>query len=303
MKKTLLSLCLIFGIAFFISASLFAQDAFVSLSPTFSGKWESSANSYEDNLSVEITYSSGSCDATRDDMAPYIVTSATNDYLNKNCSINTSLNLGKPKDTKEKLGYKIGVRFPNFRVYYTSHSWGFKTNESTTVSTSDSLADGNYEIKETNEINTNLVFVDYLHQLNNLEFFIGVGIGTGQFKSQFAQTYSYSSVVSLGPSTTTIPIPVTNSYTIQLNHLANGRVTAYNVGGNYNITENFKIGLGYLSLSFVYDIDDREYVNSLFHRAKDEREAVIVARSASIFKFKESTLKRNTFFLDLTYSF
>ena len=28
MKKTLLSLCLIFGIAFFISASLFAQDAF-----------------------------------------------------------------------------------------------------------------------------------------------------------------------------------------------------------------------------------------------------------------------------------
>ena len=252
MKKTLLSLCLIFGIAFFISASLFAQDAFDDCFEIERLKAKSDglgAVESAEQASKVCSLKFGDV-KKRDDadslttpketrffvsLSPFhnakvtLINNYSYEYYRSGPGY-SSLRFGSGKSESEEkldrgLGLNLGYNFSKWRVSYNYYTW---------------------EIENT-KINNNLVFADYVITNEKLKFYAGVGIGKGTIEDK------NSSVSKSGDS------------------------IGFKLGLDYFINKNFHLGFGWLESNFKYKIDN-SYSNE-FTTVIDENNISITVSS------------------------
>ena len=255
MKKIILSIFVAFGCFVLSYSSLFADTPessatpketgfFISLSPTFSDKWDFSVLSYTARFITTVSSDTIGCKVENGNVSFGM-------HTDKICVTTTNFPPISKKVTVEKssLGYKLGYKFPNFRAYYTMGSW-----------------EGTLE-NLLFKINKHLLIGNWLYKLNNFQFFIGAGVGKGKIEID------------------------------SLSLEADGNVTLFDLGANYSLTENFHIGVGYLQSTFRFKFN-KQTLNLGTNNQMGAEVTVI-----QINEYAESTLKRNTFFLDLTYSF
>ena len=239
---------------------------FISISSNFSGKGKYSSSSYQSQTTVIFNSSSSyGCDTSGD-------TIFTGYFSDKICSVTaTGYSPAGDPNVKDNLSYKIGYKFSNFRIYYTPYKAEFEEDISIDI----------YVVK--NETKFNLLFADYLYQFNNFEFFIGVGLGNGKYEAKA----HYKSI-----SSNKI---VEGVITVKDDFL----VIGYNAGINYNLTENFQLGLGYRRLIFDYTPDSTYFNgNQKYTSHPSYNDQIIVSRE----NLKAPSTIDNAF-IDLIYSF
>ena len=228
MKKTLLSLCLIFGIAFFISANLFAQDAFDDcfeierlkaksdgLGAVASAEQASKVCSlkFGDAKKTDTPESLTTPKETRFfvSLSPFHNAKATliNDRIYEYRSSVVNRNESGQYEFEEKLdrglGLNLGYNFSKWRVSYNYYTW---------------------EIENT-KINNNLVFADYVITNEKLKFYAGVGIGKGTIEDKNSSASRRS-----------------------------GDSIGFKLGLDYSISKEFQLGFGFLQSNFKFKIDN-----------------------------------------------
>ena len=227
MKKTLLSLCLIFGIAFFISASLFAQDAFDDCFEIEKLKAKSDGlGAVESAEQASKVCSLKFGDAKKTDtpeslttpketrffvsLSPFHNAKVTliNDLIYARrtscCYYYTYGRVESEEKLDRGLGLNLGYNFSKWRVSYNYYTW---------------------EIENIN-INNNLVFADYVAAYEKLKFYMGVGIGKGTIENK---NISFSK---------------------------SGNSIGFRLGLDYFINKNFHLGFGWLESDFQYKTDN-----------------------------------------------
>ena len=229
MKKTLLSLCLIFGIAFFISASLFAQDAFDDCFEIERLKAKSDglgAVASAEQASKICSLKFGNA-KKRDDadslttpketrffvsLSPFhnakytVVNDRIYEYRFSNGYSGNGNGQYKGELKLDRgLGLNLGYNFSKWRVSYNYYTW---------------------EI-ENAKINNNLVFADYVITNEKLKFYAGVGIGKGTVEEQDDPAF-----------------------------LESGDSIGFKLGLDYSINKEFQLGLGFLQSNFKFKTDN-----------------------------------------------
>ena len=136
--------------------------------------------------------------------------------LDSTTTVSSDTDFKKPEvDFKSGYGIKAGWNFTNFRIYYLNSNLAYKDTE---------------EFKDV-KIISNIIFADLVYK----GFFIGVGAGKANIDGE------------------AIVVARNLQFNVQISEP--GDVTTVNLGYDYNITENFKISVGYLKARLKFEFD------------------------------------------------
>ena len=136
--------------------------------------------------------------------------------LDSTTTVSSDTDFKKPEvDFKSGYGIKAGWNFTNFRIYYLNSNLAYKDTE---------------EFKDV-KIISNIIFADLVYK----GFFIGVGVGKANIDGE------------------AIVVARNLQFNVQISEP--GDVTTVNLGYDYNITENFKISVGYLKARLKFEFD------------------------------------------------